>query len=141
MAKAKKRPAPKRAAKAAPKPMLKIQAMPRAIPRPAKRAPAKSNKGMAMTGLVINVVVPLLGVLIALMSTAKGLWLLFGIGLGTMVAGKIKAGLWQLLIVVIGFVFLLYPPYGSIIGVPLVIVAWVWGIVTGVQAVKEAGCC
>ncbi len=133
MPKAKKKPAPKKV-KAAPMPKI----MPKPMPKLMKKAPAKTNKTMAMTGLLVNVLLPLVGVLLALYGVAKGLWLLFGIGIGTIIAGKTKVGLWQLLLVVVGFVFLIYPPYGTIIGVPLVIVAWVWGIWTGVQAVKEA---
>lgn len=133
MAKAKKKAAPKKAVSVVPKPIPRVQAVPRAV----KKAP-RTSKGLAMTGLLINVVLPLLGVLLALYGSAKWLWLLFGIGIGSMIAGRTKTGLWQLLIVVIGFVFLIYPPYGTIIGVPLIIIAWIWGIVTGVQAVKEA---
>ncbi|MEM4266996.1 MAG: hypothetical protein QW404_02995 [Candidatus Nanoarchaeia archaeon] len=132
MPKAKKKPAPK--AKAAPMPKI----MPKPMPKMMKKAPAKTNKTMAMIGLLVNVLLPLIGVLLALYGVARGLWLLFGIGIGTIIAGKTKIGLWQLLLVVVGFVFLIYPPYGTMIGVPLVIVAWIWGIWTGVQAVKEA---
>jgi TM2 domain-containing membrane protein YozV len=108
MPKAKKRAAPKRRAV----PMPKAQAMPRMV-----RRPSRQNLGLAVAGLIINI-------------------LLFP-GLGSIIAGKTKTGLWQLLMMVIGIVFTL-TVIGAIIGIPLMIVAWIWGIVTGVQAVKEA---
>ncbi len=110
MAKAKKRAAPKR--KAVPKPMPKMPAMPKAM-----RRPSRGNLGLAIAGLIINII-------------------LFP-GLGSIIAGRTKTGLWQLLMMVVGIVFTL-TVIGAIIGIPLMIVAWIWGIVTGVQAVKEA---
>jgi TM2 domain-containing membrane protein YozV len=92
--------------------MPKMPAMPKAM-----RRPSRGNLGLAIAGLIINII-------------------LFP-GLGSIIAGRTKTGLWQLLMMVVGIVFTL-TVIGAIIGIPLMIVAWIWGIVTGVQAVKEA---
>ncbi len=114
MPKAKKRAAPKKKA-VAPKPMPKIQAMPKVMPKAVRRA--KPSMALAVIGLLVNI--------------------LLLPGLGSIIAGRTKTGLWQLLLMVLGVVFTL-TIIGAIIGIPLMIIAWIWGIVTGVQAIKEA---
>ncbi len=108
---------PKAKKKAVPKKPLPLKPMPKmpATSRVAKPV-AKPNTGLAIAGLLINVILP---------------------GLGSIIAGRTKTGLWQLLLMVLGIVFTL-TVIGAIIGIPLIVVAWVWGIITGVQVVKEA---
>lgn len=63
-------------------------------------------------------------------------------GLGTLIGGKTKEGLWQLLLLFGGLVLgiLLTATIGAVIGIPLAIAgplgAWIWGIVSGVQLIK-----
>jgi|SRR3989344_664400 len=73
----------------------------------------KSNKNIAIIALLLNVlVVP---------------------GLGSLIAGKIKVGIWQLILAVVGALLSLI-----IIGIPILIAAWIWGLVTGINLVQEA---
>lgn len=58
-------------------------------------------------------------------------------GLGSLVAGKIKTGVLQLVFLLIGFLLTL-TVIGAILGIPLMIAVWVWGIVTGVKAIQES---
>ena len=74
----------------------------------------KTDKTLAVIGLILNVfILP---------------------GLGTLIAGRTKTGIWQLVLSVIGLVtsFIL-------IGIPILIVAWVWGLITGIKIVQESG--
>ncbi len=56
-------------------------------------------------------------------------------GLGTLVGGRIREGIWQLVLLWIGVFLSMF-----LIGVPLVIViaAWIWGIVSGVRLIQES---
>jgi len=54
-------------------------------------------------------------------------------GLGSIIGGKTKAGIWQLILAVIGIIL-----SGILIGIPILIAAWVWGIVTGIRLIQEA---
>lgn len=54
-------------------------------------------------------------------------------GLGSLIAGKTQAGIWQLVLAILGFVLSFI-----LIGIPLLIVAYIWGIVTGVRLIQEA---
>lgn len=53
-------------------------------------------------------------------------------GLGTLVAGKMKIGAWQLVLAVVGIILSFY-----IIGIPILIAAWIWGLITGIQLIQE----
>ena len=66
-------------------------------------------------------------------------------GLGSLIGGKIKQGIWQLSLFIGGFaigIFLTLTIVGAVIGIPLMIIlpviAWIWGIITGVELIKEA---
>ena len=73
----------------------------------------KPDQAMAIVALVLNILVlP---------------------GLGSLIGGKTKAGIWQLVLVVVGI-----PLSIVIIGIPMILAGWIWGIVTGVQLVQEA---
>ncbi len=77
------------------------------------RPPGVVSEGVAIVALLLNILVlP---------------------GLGSLIASR-KEGWPQLIIFIIGI-----PLSLILIGIPMVIGAWVWGIVTGVQIVKEAG--
>ncbi len=89
--------------------------------RPARRAVPRKKKGgklaLAIVGLVLNMfVLP---------------------GLGSLVAGKTRAGIWQLVLLFFG-ILLIMSLIGIIVGVPLIIASWIWGIVTGVKAIEAA---
>ena len=66
-------------------------------------------------------------------------------GLGSLIAGKTKEGIWQIVLVagglILGLLFTL-TLIGTIIGIPLMIggpvAGWIWGIVTGVRIIKES---
>jgi len=54
-------------------------------------------------------------------------------GLGTLVGGRIGTGITQLVLFIVGI-----PLSMIIIGIPLIIGVWIWGLVTGIQLIKEA---
>lgn len=54
-------------------------------------------------------------------------------GLGSLIGGKKKEGIWQLVLVVISI-----PLAIILVGFLTGLAAWIWGIITGVQIVKEA---
>lgn len=54
-------------------------------------------------------------------------------GLGSLVAGKTKTGIWQIVLVVLGV-----PLSIVLVGIPMMFAAWIWGLVTGIQLIKEA---
>ncbi|MBU0760915.1 MAG: hypothetical protein KJ600_02485 [Nanoarchaeota archaeon] len=60
---------------------------------------------------------------------------LFTFGIGSMVGGKIRAGVWQVVLFILGAVLaLLVANWFSTIS----FVAWIWAIITGVQLIQEA---
>lgn len=55
-------------------------------------------------------------------------------GLGSLMAGKTKDGVWQVILVVVSIpLFFIY-----LIGLPVFLGAWIWGIATGMKVIKEA---
>ena len=66
-------------------------------------------------------------------------------GLGTLIGGRIKEGIWQIALLVgsaiIG-IFLSLTVVLMPVGIPLIflgaLAAWIWGIVSGIQLVREA---
>lgn len=87
----------------------------------------KSDKTLSIVGLIVNILIlP---------------------GLGSIIGGKTKTGIWQLVIFLIGMclVFIGIPLSFILIGIPILILGgcltfavWVWGIVTGVQMIQES---
>lgn len=71
------------------------------------QANPQSRLGFAIGVLVINVLIP---------------------GLGTLLAGKIRTGVWQLILLAVGAIL---SPF--LIGIPLVIAAWIWALVTSAK--------
>ena len=54
-------------------------------------------------------------------------------GLGSLVGGKTYEGVWQLIVAVIGVILSFFT-----IGIPILVAAWIWGIVTGIKMIQEA---
>ncbi len=54
-------------------------------------------------------------------------------GLGSLIGGKTKEGIWQLVLFLIGAVLFLF-----YVGIPILIAAYVWGIVTGIKLIQES---
>lgn len=70
------------------------------------------NKALAIVALILNIFVP---------------------GIGSLVGWKTKEGVLQLVLFLVG-VPLIY----LWIGYPMVLIAWVWGIITGIKLITEA---
>lgn len=103
--------------KATKKTARRSKAKKKATKAPAKTTAAKTksggNMGLAIVALILNILIlP---------------------GLGSLIGGKTKEGIWQLVLAIVGIVLSII-----IIGIPIIIAAWVWGIVTGVRLVQEA---
>ena len=78
-----------------------------------KKTKKKVSQGLASAALLINVLlIP---------------------GLGTIIAGRKSEGLFQLILLIIGIALSFF-----LIGIPIVILVWIWGLVTGIQLIKEA---
>ena len=78
-----------------------------------KKTKKKVSQGLAIAALLINVLlIP---------------------GLGTIIAGRKSEGLFQLILLIIGIALSFF-----LIGIPIVILCWIWGLVTGIQLIKEA---
>jgi TM2 domain-containing membrane protein YozV len=54
-------------------------------------------------------------------------------GLGSLIGGKTKAGIWQLILAVIGGLLSII-----LIGIPILVAAWIWGLVTGINLIQES---
>ncbi|MSR85774.1 hypothetical protein EXS74_00080 [Candidatus Woesearchaeota archaeon] len=78
-----------------------------------KKTKKKVSQSMAIAALLLNVL---------LMP-----------GLGTIIAGRTSEGLLQIILLVVGIALSFF-----LIGIPIVILVWIWGLVTGVQLIKEA---
>jgi hypothetical protein len=84
----------------------------------------KPEMGIAVVALILNLIIP---------------------GIGSLVGRRTKEGTWQLIIlfggVILG-ILLTLTFIGALIGIPLMIiaptVAWVWGVVTGIQLIMAA---
>jgi TM2 domain-containing membrane protein YozV len=105
------RPAP-RPPLLAPAPSSSTALVPHGPPRPLAPAPGPlTTNPNAVTGLVLNLVMP---------------------GVGSIVAGKTNEGVAQLVLFVVGMPLCLL-----LIGIPIVITAWAWALATGLRAVSE----
>lgn len=72
-------------------------------------------------------------------------------GIGSLIGGRVKDGIWQIclyiggiVILILGIVFTATLIF-AIIGIPMIVIGamlmfagWVWGIVTGIQLIQEA---
>lgn len=85
----------------------------------------KISEGLAIVCLILNIIIiP---------------------GLGTLIGGRTKEGIWQLALLFGGLILgilLSITIIGAIVGIPLMIAgplgAWIWGIVSGVRIIKES---
>jgi len=85
---------------------------------------SKTSMGLAIIALIIN--------------------FLFFPGLGSLIGGKIKAGLWQMILFLIGAIGTTYVYYQTsnyysytLFGI-IVLISWIWGIVTGAKMIQTA---
>lgn len=75
--------------------------------------PKKVSQGLAIAALILNIlVIP---------------------GLGTIIGGRTKTGVIQLVVTLVSI-----PLMFILIGFPIAIAMWMWAIVTGVQLIKES---
>ncbi len=54
-------------------------------------------------------------------------------GLGSLIGRKTTAGVWQIVLFIIGIPLCLI-----LIGIPMILASWIWGISTGVRIVRES---
>ncbi|MBT4604103.1 hypothetical protein HOC01_00550 [archaeon] len=54
-------------------------------------------------------------------------------GIGSLVAGKNKEGIWQIVLAILGIPLMLV-----LIGFPMFLGAWIWGLVTGIRLVQAS---
>ena len=63
-------------------------------------------------------------------------------GLGTLIAGKSRTGIWQVALLLTGAIFFsiayIYEMSIFYVGSLLMITAWIWGLIIGVQLIQEA---
>lgn len=79
-------------------------------------ADKKPDKTMAIVGLILNIIIlP---------------------GLGTIIAGRTKTGVIQLVLYIVA-ILLDLTIIGLIIGIPLGIAMWIWALVTGIQILQQ----
>ncbi len=80
------------------------------------------SMGLAIIALILNVI--------------------FVPGLGTLIAGKSRTGIWQVALLLVGAIFFsiayIYEASVFYVGSLLMIAAWMWGLITGVQLIQEA---
>lgn len=81
---------------------------------PAVKSAPRSRMPLAVVGFILNLFLP---------------------GLGSIVGGKVKTGIWQVIVFLIGaLLYMFVEPLGGVIS----FAAWVWAIVTGVVMISEA---
>ena len=79
----------------------------------AKNVAMNNNQVIAILALILNIlVIP---------------------GLGTLIAGNTKTGVWQIVLAIISI-----PLMFILIGFPLMLGVWIWGLVTGIKLVRES---
>jgi len=54
-------------------------------------------------------------------------------GLGSLIAGKNSEGVAQLILFILGVYLDIF-----LIGIPMIIIAWIWALITGIRIVKES---
>lgn len=80
----------------------------------AKKSSKKSGMGLAIVALILNVLIlP---------------------GLGSLIGSKTRAGIWQIVLVIIGGILAWFVPFLGVIA----FVGWIWGLVTGITLIQEA---
>ena len=83
--------------------------------RSVKKAPVKKNSVlMAIIALIFNIILP---------------------GIGSLIGGRIKTGIWQLVLIVIALSAIIFLPI-TIFYIVLA-VDWVWALVTSIQLIQR----
>lgn len=59
-------------------------------------------------------------------------------GLGSLIGSRFREGTWQVILSVIGFILFFSYPGVINLGTPVLFVAWVWGIITGVILLQKS---
>jgi len=80
----------------------------------AKPARKQKSIGLAIVALILNLLLP---------------------GIGSLIGGRIKIGIMQLILIIISLVLSLFYTWISLL---IWFIAWIWAIVTGVILVKRA---
>jgi TM2 domain-containing membrane protein YozV len=114
--KAKKKAVKKKAIKRTAK--KKTTRKPAMAVKPAK-AKRKLTRPLAVVAFLLNVLVFLLP------------------GIGSLIGGKTRQGVWQIILAGIGMILTLSLEL-QLLSLPLVLIAWIWGIVTGVEMLRES---
>lgn len=82
----------------------------------------KLSQTLAIVSLILNVIIlPGLGTIIARTTQKR----------------DIKSGIWQLVLTVVGLGFCL-TIIGVILGIPMIIGAWIWALVESISFLKES---
>jgi hypothetical protein len=92
--------------------------------RPVAHAPVHKTNSVRMKRRGVSRGVGILGLILNLLLLP---------GLGTLICKRTKAGVWQIVLAVVGG--LLFP---IIIGIPMVIAAWVWALISSVRILQNA---
>jgi TM2 domain-containing membrane protein YozV len=58
-------------------------------------------------------------------------------GIGTLMVGKVIPGIMQLIMTLVGII-LNFTIIGAIVGIPLCLAAWIWGLISAGTAVQKA---
>ncbi len=58
-------------------------------------------------------------------------------GVGSILGGKRKEGIWQISLVIIGIILFMFPTI-YLLGIIIFFVAWVWSVYTGVIIVQKS---
>lgn len=82
------------------------------VGRPGQLAVSAPAEGTAVTALVLNVMLP---------------------GVGSLVAGRVGIGIGQLILWLVGLPLCLV-----VIGFPMVLAAWIWSLVSGIQILEDS---
>jgi len=80
----------------------------------AKPARKQKSIGLAIVALILNLLLP---------------------GIGSLIGGRIKIGIMQLILIIISLVLSLFYTWISLL---IWFIAWIWAIVTGIILVKRA---
>lgn len=72
----------------------------------------KLELGWAVAALVLNIIIP---------------------GVGSIVGNRTREGIWQLVLFLCGIILSII-----LIGVPIVVAAWVWSLITGILILRDS---
>ncbi len=104
---------------------LKKQAKPKVVKPSQQECSCSGDKTLQIIGLIVNIfILP---------------------GLGSIIGGRVKTGIWQLVLLFVGIIMIVVGLLLSaiVIGIPILIAGiiieiavWIWGIVTGIKMIK-----